>query len=80
MQNFKAIASDLVANRGAIQVQNAKELEQTLGEFLADPNLRSELGRNALKVVNENLGSIDRTVAMIVRHLPKDDVYVVASG
>ncbi|MBI4658796.1 MAG: 3-deoxy-D-manno-octulosonic acid transferase [Verrucomicrobia bacterium] len=69
MQNFKAIAGAFVAGRGAVQVQNAEELEQALARLLSQPEERDDLGRNALKVVRENLGSIERTVAMIVEHL-----------
>jgi 3-deoxy-D-manno-octulosonic-acid transferase len=76
MQNFQSIASAFVANRGAIQVENTKELEAALAELLANPDRRLELGRNALKVVRENLGSIERTVEMIVKHLHGEEVYV----
>lgn len=76
MQNFKAIAAAFVANRGAVQVQNVAELEQAFVELLSDPKRRLELGRNALKVVKENLGSIERTVEMIVKHLHGEEVYV----
>jgi 3-deoxy-D-manno-octulosonic-acid transferase len=44
--------------------------------LLADEARREELGRNALKVVRENQGSIERTVDMIVEHLPSSEVYV----
>ena len=66
MQNFTAIAAQFVAQKGAIQIQNVKELEQAIGDLLSNPERRSELGRNAQKVVHENLGSIDRTVEMIL--------------
>jgi 3-deoxy-D-manno-octulosonic-acid transferase len=76
MQNFQAIASAFVANQGAAQVQNAKDLEQTIGELLLDESRRQGLGQNALKVVRQNLGSIDRTVDMIVKFLHEEEVYV----
>jgi 3-deoxy-D-manno-octulosonic-acid transferase len=76
MQNFSAIAQAFVAQNGAVQVQNAAALEQALTELLADEARREELGRNALKVVRENQGSIERTVDMIVEHLPSSEVYV----
>ena len=37
---------------------------------------REQLGRNALKVVRENLGAIERTVDMIVEHLDSGELYV----
>ena len=35
-----------------------------------------ELGRNALKVVRENLGAIDRTTDMIVKRLDNGEIYI----
>jgi len=69
MQNFAAIAEAFLNGHGALQVRDAAELETTLGELLADKNLRETLGRNALKVVQENRGAIDRTVDLVVTHL-----------
>ena len=51
-------------------------MEKTLAELLADEARREELGRNALKVVQANLGAIDRTVEMIVKRLEGGDLYV----
>ena len=80
MQNFASIASAFVARQGAVQVRDAAELEQAVRVLLGNAERRRELGRNAVKVVQENLGSIERTVAMIVKHLREDDVYVKPHG
>jgi 3-deoxy-D-manno-octulosonic-acid transferase len=69
MQNFAEVAREFVEQKGAVQVRDAAELERVLAELLADESRREQLGRNALKVVHENLGAIDRTVDMIVKHL-----------
>ena len=37
---------------------------------------RLELGRNALAVVRSNLGAIERTVDLIVKHLEGGELYV----
>ena len=76
MQNFAEVVRSLLAQQGAIQVRDAAGLEKALGELLADPARRQALGRNALKVVRENLGAVSRTVEMILRHLEKEDLYV----
>jgi 3-deoxy-D-manno-octulosonic-acid transferase len=76
MQNFAEVAGSLVQQNGAVQVQDAAGLEEALGELLADEARRKQLGRNALKVVNENLGAVDRTVDMIVEQLAGSDHYV----
>lgn len=77
MQNFAEIAGCLLAQKGALQVRDAAELETALARLLADADLRAELGRNALKVVKENLGAIDRTADMIVEHLDKSGEFYV---
>jgi hypothetical protein len=51
-------------------VEDAAGLERVLGELLADPVRRERLGRIGREVVQDNLGSLDKTVAMIVEHLP----------
>ena len=73
MQNFADVARNFVTQDGAVQVQNAAELESTLGQLLADGTRREQLGANALKVVHENLGAIERTVDMITAGLPGDN-------
>ncbi len=59
-----------------VQASNALELEQTIADLLADEKRRAELGRNALKVVSENLGALDRTVGMILAQLKAREVYI----
>jgi 3-deoxy-D-manno-octulosonic-acid transferase len=78
MQNFAAITRDFLENKAALQVDSPEALETTIAELLADPARREALGRNALKVVAENLGAIDRTVEMILEHLKKCETYVAA--
>lgn len=70
MQNFPQIAPEFVRRGGAVQVRDAAELEKALAELLRSPARRDELGRIAKQVVQENQGSIERTVEMILRHLP----------
>jgi 3-deoxy-D-manno-octulosonic-acid transferase len=76
MQNFAEIARSFTAQDAAVQVRDAVELERTLGDLLDNDSRRLELGRNALRVVHENLGAIERTVDMIVERLDGRDLYV----
>jgi 3-deoxy-D-manno-octulosonic-acid transferase len=78
MQNFPAIASAFVERKGAVQVRDAIQLERTLEQLLADPEERDHLGRNAVHVVRENQGSIERTVDMILPHLESEEVFVTS--
>ena len=59
----------LSPERGGCRWRDAEALETAIGELLADENRREELGRNALQVVRENLGAVDRTVEMILENL-----------
>lgn len=76
MQNFETIAKSFVDAQGALQVRDAEGLEQALSSLLENPEWAASLGRNALAVVRENLGAIERTVDMIVAHLDGSDIYV----
>lgn len=76
MQNFAAAVEALNAQKAVIQVNTAAEVEQAINDLLGDEKRREELGRSALKVVRENLGAIDRTVEMIVRHLEGGEMYI----
>ncbi len=61
MQNFADVTASFLAQDGAVQVRDAADLEKALAELLADPARRAEMGRNAIAVVRENLGAIERT-------------------
>jgi len=76
MQNFTEVVRRFIAQDGAVQARDAVELESILGDLLADDSRREQLGRNALKVVYENLGAIERTAEMIVNHLQHGELYV----
>jgi 3-deoxy-D-manno-octulosonic-acid transferase len=76
MQNFADIARNFLQRDAAVQVKDAGELERVLGELLANPARRAELGRHALEVVAENLGAVERTVEMILPHLERRGIFV----
>jgi 3-deoxy-D-manno-octulosonic-acid transferase len=76
MQNFAEITRKFVAENGALQVRDKAALETAIAGLLADENRREELGRNAQRVVHENLGAIDRTVEMILEKLEPRQIYI----
>ncbi len=76
MQNFAEVARSFLAKDGAVQVRDAAQLEEALGNLLSDESRREALGQNALAVVRENLGAIDRTVDMIVKNLDSGELYI----
>jgi 3-deoxy-D-manno-octulosonic-acid transferase len=75
MENFADITRNFVAEGGAVQARDPAALEKAVGELLADENRRTELGRNAQRVVRNNLGAIDRTVVMILEKLEPREIY-----
>jgi 3-deoxy-D-manno-octulosonic-acid transferase len=75
MQNFAEVTRAFLSRNAAVQVADASELEPALGSLLADAGRREQLGRNAIEVVRENLGAIERTVDMIVNHLDGRELY-----
>jgi 3-deoxy-D-manno-octulosonic-acid transferase len=78
MQNFANIARNFVAEGGAVQAGNPEALEKAVAGLLADETRRTELGRNAQRVVHENLGAIDRTVEMILEKLESREIYIAS--
>jgi 3-deoxy-D-manno-octulosonic-acid transferase len=76
MQNFAEVVRGFLEENAAIQVRDATELEKILGELLSDGARREQLGQNALKVVHKNLGAIERTADMIIKHLEGGEMYV----
>ena len=76
MQNFADATRSFVAQNGAMQVADAAALESAVADLLADEARRTELGRNALRVVAENHGALDRTVEMILVQLRERGIYV----
>lgn len=73
MQNFEYVAKPLVERGGAIQVRDASELEKAFAAIFGDPARAATIGAKAQAVVKENLGSIDRTVEMILAKLPQHE-------
>lgn len=76
MQNFADVVRIFRKRQAILQVSSAAELEKSLGQLLADPARRAELGQNARAVVSENSGALQHTVEMILQHLKPRGIYV----
>ncbi len=76
MQNFAEVVRGFLEKEAAVQVRDTVELESVMEKLLAQEELRERLGRNALEVVRENQGAIDRTVEMVVQNLEGSGLYV----
>jgi 3-deoxy-D-manno-octulosonic-acid transferase len=76
MQNFEDVTRIFLAQNAVMQVSDAAALEKAISDLLADESRRAQLGRNALKVVAENLGAIDRTLKIILEELKTRGIYL----
>ncbi len=66
MENFAALAKSLVANNGAIQVNDANELERAAEKLLRDNEAQRLLVQNAETVLAQHRGATARTAQWIV--------------
>ena len=76
MQNFADVTRAFVTRDALVQVRRPEDLEPAVAELLATPERRAELGRHAQAVVAENLGAVERTVALIVEKLRTRGIYI----
>jgi 3-deoxy-D-manno-octulosonic-acid transferase len=76
MQNFADISRKFVERNAARRVTDAADLEKCLDELLSSAETRETMGNEAVKVVQENLGAVERTAKMIVDHLKAKNLYV----
>jgi 3-deoxy-D-manno-octulosonic-acid transferase len=66
MENFVTLAISLVANNGAIEVNDAGELERAAEKLLRDGETRRLLVQNARKVLAQHRSATARTAQLIV--------------
>jgi 3-deoxy-D-manno-octulosonic-acid transferase len=66
MENFATLARSLVANSGAMQVNDIDELERAAEKLLRDMELRQSLVQNAERVLTQHRGATARAAQLIV--------------
>ena len=66
MENFGDITARFLSNEAAVQVANEAELYEAIDLLLTDEKKRNDMGRAALKVVQENEGAAEKCVSMIL--------------
>ena len=76
MQNFADVVDIFRTRDAVVQVRDAAELEVAVSELLFNQARREQLGQNALQVVRENRGAVDRTVEMILKGIEKSGIYM----
>ncbi len=63
--NFSRIADMLLDAEAAERVANADELAQRLVTWLGDASLRTRIGENGRRVVEQNRGALDRLMGLV---------------
>jgi 3-deoxy-D-manno-octulosonic-acid transferase len=66
MENFAALAQELVSEDGAIQVEKEAALAEAIAGLLREPNRRTHLVENARRVVDSHRGATLRTAQLIL--------------
>ncbi|MDN3652795.1 lipid IV(A) 3-deoxy-D-manno-octulosonic acid transferase [Thalassotalea ponticola] len=69
MANFKEVNQQLIDGRGIVQLAHNEELASTLFHLLNDTHLRSDLGRNAQRVVTANQGATQQSIEVLANLL-----------
>jgi 3-deoxy-D-manno-octulosonic-acid transferase len=67
VQNAPDVAAMLVAAGGLQLVANSDELAARLDELFARPSSRNELGKGALRAMQQNSGALDRLLQIIAK-------------
>jgi 3-deoxy-D-manno-octulosonic-acid transferase len=65
MQNFADVAKLFVEERAAVQVLDRAELEAVLREWIENPRSALEIAERTTRVIEDNRGASERTVAAL---------------
>jgi 3-deoxy-D-manno-octulosonic-acid transferase len=67
MENFAALAAELLASGGAVAVRNAGELGATLRELFDNPVKRDSIAARGAAALERHRGATSRTADMVER-------------
>ncbi len=65
MSDFAHISQMLVDSGGAVQVENANSLYETIADILGDSDKARNMGEKAFRVFNANKGAVEKTLKVI---------------
>ena len=66
--NFAHIYPQLITNNGCVEIDSANALSNQLKLFAGEPNRAIQQGQEALAVVKQNQGALDKTFALLQEH------------
>lgn len=67
--NFKQTVDALIENKGAIMVQDRKELLAVMQKCLNEPDYAEQIARNGREVIKKNQGATQKTIGQIEKIL-----------
>lgn len=67
--NFKQTVTDLLANNGAIMVENHQKLLKMMEKCLLEPDYAKQIGANGQEVIRKNQGATIKTIEQIAKFL-----------
>jgi 3-deoxy-D-manno-octulosonic-acid transferase len=67
--NFKDILRQLIEKQGAIQIQDARELEEAVHRLYQDTDLRDRMGHAGQELVDSGRGALKRTLVLVEKLL-----------
>ena len=67
--NFAQIYPQLIANKGCIELDSGKALGEQLKLLASKPEQAMKQGQNALEIVKQNQGALDKTFKLILKFL-----------
>ena len=70
MTNFKALAKEMTARGGGIEVRGKDDLIREMTVLLTDAEKRKSMGKKAFEVAAGGHGVLERSFAMAARYLP----------
>lgn len=66
MENFEAVMQEFREADAVCQVRDAEELRTALESLLASPELRTQLGSRAGRLIHDKTGALDRTLDRVM--------------
>ena len=67
MENFRSLATQLLAADGAIQVMDADDLQQQIARLLTQENVRRAMSERARGLLLSHRGAARRTAEILLR-------------
>ncbi len=69
--NFKQTVDALLADDGAVMVEDKEDLLKTMQKCLLEPDFAGRIARNGREVIKKNQGATARTINQIAKFLTK---------